>query len=498
MHTSFRSLPRVASPLVLAALSVAIAATLVPSIANASAFQLKENSAQGLGRAYAGSVTAGNDVSVVANNPAAMSELDGTYLQADITAINFSAKFSGTSHDVLGRPNTGGNGGDAGTTLPVPALAFSTKINDRVNVGVAFDVPFGFQTEFDKNWMGRYDAVNTKLQSLATTLSASYKINDQFSVGASAIAERTNVNLTNAINFNAVGLKVQQGIGAQTAAGVAQIQAAAQAGQITPAQAGAMIQAAVAQGQAAAGGVAALTPPGGDGYAQVKGTNWAWGWQVGTFWKPTAKDRVALDYRSRISHNFDGTANFTTTAGYDMLLANPALAGSIPPFEHTTGKARLTNPATAALSYWHQEDKFGLGMDVAWTQWSVMRQLSVHYANAQPTTVLPFNWRDTYYVSVGGDYYLTNKLTLRAGVSIDQAPMTAVNRDPRVPDAARRMVTFGVGYKASDHFQIDAAYGHIFVSHSGVNGATSATGDVLAGSFDAYGNLLSMSAQYKF
>ena len=499
MRTTFRSVPRVASPLVLAALGVAIAATLVPSIANASAFQLKENSAKAMGRAYAGSATAGNDVSVVANNPAAMSDLDGTYIQTDITAINFSAKFSGTSHDVLGRPISGGNGGDAGTTLPVPALAFATKINDRVNVGVAFDVPFGFQTEYDKNWMGRYDAVNTKLQSLATTLSASYKINDQFSVGASAIAERTNVNLTNAINFNAVGLKIQQGIGAQTAAGVAQIQAAAQAGQITPAQAAAMIQGAIAQGQAAAGGVAAVTPPGSDGYAQVKGTNWAWGWQVGTYWKPTTKDRVALDYRSRISHNFDGTANFTTTAGYDLLLANPALAGSIPPFQHTTGTARLTNPATAALSYWHQEDKFGLGMDVAWTQWSVMRQLSVNYANPlQPTTTLPFNWRDTYYVSVGGDYYLTDKLTLRAGVSIDQAPMSARNRDPRVPDAARRMVTFGVGYKASEHFELNAGYGHIFVSHSGVNGATSATGDVLAGNFDAYGNLLSMSAQYKF
>jgi Long-chain fatty acid transport protein len=208
---------------------------------------------------------------------------------------------------------------------------------------------------------------------------------------------------------------------------------------------------------------------------------------------------VALDYRSRISHNIDGTANFTTTPGYDLLLTNPALASSIPSFQHTTGKARLTNPATATLSYWHQEEKFGIGMDVAWTQWSVMRQLTVNYANpAQPATVLPFNWRNTWYASVGGEYYATDKLTLRAGVSIDQAPMSAANRDPRVPDAARHMATFGIGYKASEHFEINASYAHIFVSHAGVNGATSATGDVLTGSFDDYGNLLSLSAQYKF
>jgi len=499
MSMSFRSFTGATRPLALAALSVAILGALVPSAAHASAFQLKENSAKGLGRAYAGSATAGGDVSVVANNPAAMSDLDGTYVQADITAINFSTKFTGSSHDVLGRPISGGNGGDGGTTLPVPALAIATKVSDRVNLGVALDVPFGFQTEYDRNWMGRYDAIKTKLQSFDSTLSASFKINDQWSVGASAIAERTNVDLTNAINFNAVGLGIQQGIGAQTAAGVAQIQAAAQAGQIPPAQAAAMIQAAVQQGQAAAAGVAAVTPPGGDGYAQVKGGNWAWGWQVGTYWKPTTNDRVALDYRSRITHDIDGTANFTTTAGYDLLLANPALAGSIPPFQRTAGTARLTNPAVASLSYWHQAEKFGLGMDVAWTQWSLMRQVTLNYANpAQPTTTLPFNWRNTFYVSVGGDYYLSDKLTLRGGVAIDQAPMSSTNRDPRVPDAARRMATVGLGYKVSDHFELNASYAHIFVSHAGVDGAKSATGDVLTGSFDDYGNLLSFSAQYKF
>lgn len=500
MHKSFRSLSRASRPLALAALSVAVAGALVaPGMAHASAFQLKENSAKGLGRAYAGSATAGGDVSVVANNPAAMSDLDGTYMQADITAINFSAKFSGSSRDVLGRPISGGNGGDAGTTLPVPALAISTKVSDRVNLGLALDVPFGFQTEYDRNWMGRYDAIKTKLQSFDTTLSASFKINDQWSVGASAIAERTNADLTNAINFNAVGLSVQQGIAAKTQAAVAQIQAAIAAGQIPPSVGAGMIQAAIAQGQAAAGGVAAVTPPGSDGFAQVKGNSWAWGWQLGAYWKPTAKDRVGLDYRSRITHDIDGTATFTPTQGYAQLLAIPELASSIPPFQRTPGKARLTNPAVATLSYWHQEDKFGLGFDLAWTQWSVMRQLTLNYANpAQPTTVLPFNWRDTWYASVGGEYYATDKLTLRAGVSIDQAPMSAGNRDPRVPDAARHMATFGIGYKASEHFEINAAYAHIFVSHAGMNGAHSATGDVLSGSFDDYGNLLSLSAQYKF
>jgi long-chain fatty acid transport protein len=36
------------------------------------------------------------------------------------------------------------------------------------------------------------------------------------------------------------------------------------------------------------------------------------------------------------------------------------------------------------------------------------------------------------------------------------------------------------------------------VNNAHLNGAVSSTGDVLAGNFDDYGNLLSISAQYKF
>ncbi|MGB3269118.1 MAG: outer membrane protein transport protein [Rhodanobacter sp.] len=498
MHTSFRILTGAARPLALAALSIAIVGALVaPESADASAFQLKENSAKGLGRAFAGSATAGGDASVVVNNPAAMSELKGTYLQADVTAINFSAKFEGSAHDVLGRPISGGNGGDAGTTLPVPALFFATQVSDRVHVGAGFSVPFGFQTEYDKDWVGRYHGIKSKFQSLDATLSASFDVTDNFSLGASFIAQKTSAELTSAINFNAVGLGIQQAIGAQTAAGVAQIQAAIAAGQIPAAQGAAMIQAAVQQGQAAAAGVAAVTPPGVDGYARIKGDDWGYGWQLGGFWKLTPNDKLALNYRSKISHRLEGTGNFTTTPGYELLLANPALASSIPPFSHTTGTADFTTPAVASVSYWHQAEKYGFGADVAYTKWDVFKNLTVNYGNAQPQTSEPYNWRNTVYASVGGDYYVNDKLTLRAGLAVDKSPTYEETRSPRVPDSTRKMATVGIGYKASENFEINASYAHIFVNNAHVS-LTNSTGDTLTGNFDDYGNLLSFSAMYKF
>jgi long-chain fatty acid transport protein len=294
-----------------------------------------------------------------------------------------------------------------------------------------------------------------------------------------------------------VGLSIQQGIGAQTAAGVAQIQAAAQAGQISAAQAGAMIQQAVQQGQAAAAGVAAVTPPGVDGYARIKGDDWGYGWQLGGYWKLTANDKLALNYRSKISHRLVGTGNFTTTPGYDLLLANPALASSIPPFQHTTGTADFTTPAVIGASYWHQAEKFGVGLDVSYTKWDVFKNLAVNYGNSQPPTSEVYNWRNTIYASIGGDYYVSEKLTLRGGIAVDSSPTYLATRSPRVPDSTRKMATVGIGYNASEHFELNVSYAHIFVNNAHVAN-TSGTGDTLTGNFEDYGNLLSFSAQYKF
>ena len=74
--------------LALAALSMAVAGALVSPVASASGFQISENTVQAMGRAYAGREAAGNDASVVMNNPAAMVDFDTYAVQIDATAIN--------------------------------------------------------------------------------------------------------------------------------------------------------------------------------------------------------------------------------------------------------------------------------------------------------------------------------------------------------------------------------------------------------------------------
>ena len=52
-------------------------------------------------------------------------------------------------------------------------------------------------------------------------------------------------------------------------------------------------------------------------------------------------------------------------------------------------------------------------------------------AQAQPPSVENYSWRNTWYAAVGGDYYVNDKLTLRAGVSVDTTPTYAATRSPR-------------------------------------------------------------------
>lgn len=444
MQRAPRNLRLVAS---LAVLPLALAAALAAPDAQASGFQLKENSVEGLGRAFAGEGAAPGDCAVVVNNPAAMGDLGAANcFQADLNVINFSTKFKGGGTDFLGDPLTGGDGGDGGLTKPVPAIYYMHAVNDQWALGASLNAPFGFQTEYNDTWVGRYEALLSKLESLDLTFSASYKINDAFSIGASLIAQRTSAELTQAIDFGT-------------------ILASATNGQLLPQQA--------------------------DGFGGLKGDDWGYGFDVGVLWKPTAADRIGFNYHSQIDHTISGDGTFLVPSN-----VLPLLGGA---FVNTNGSADFDSPWFISGSWWHAfDDRFSLGLDAAYTHWSSFKQLVVNYANPlQPSSTSTFNWDDTWFFSFGGDYRLDDHWTLRAGVAYDQTPTTDATRTPRVPDGDRTWISIGVGYKVSDQLKFDAGYVHLFVNDANIN-HTSATFSQLVGHSESSGNVFGISGQYLF
>jgi long-chain fatty acid transport protein len=90
--------------------------------ASGSGFQLRENSASAFGSAFAGAAASIEDPSVIANNPAGMMGLSGSQVSIDLSIVIPSAVFSGTGLVAAKQPLGGGNGSDAGSAQPVPAV----------------------------------------------------------------------------------------------------------------------------------------------------------------------------------------------------------------------------------------------------------------------------------------------------------------------------------------------------------------------------------------
>ena len=430
----------------LAALPLALAAALAGPEAHAAGFQLKENSVMGLGRAYAGTAAAPDDCSVVVNNPAAMGQLRANCAQADLNIINFKTEFKGGGTDFLGQPLTGGDGGDGGLTKPVPATYITYALNDDVTLGTSINAPFGFQTEYKHEWVGRYEALLSKLESIDLTFSASYDVSDAFSIGGSVIAQRTSAELTQAIDFGTI--------------------------LATP-----------------TGG--AIGPQEADGFGGLKGFDWGWGFDVGLLWKPTASDRIGLNYHSKIDHTIEGQGTFLVPSNILPLLGGAFVDGP--------GNADFTTPWFATASWWHTvDDRLSFGVDVSFTHWSSFKELVVDYANPlQPNSVSEFNWSDTWFYAFGGDYRLDDKWTLRAGIAYDETPTNDATRTPRVPDGNRKWLSFGLGYQYSDKLRFDAGYTHLWVDDGDVD-HTAATFSRVVGHFESSGNVLGVSGQYLF
>ncbi len=443
----------------LSALVLGIAGALAMGQAQGAAFQLKENSAKALGRAFAGSTSGAGDASVVATNPAAMRRLDGRQFQADLSAISFSADFEGSGRYVgptgagSGMPIGGGNGGDAGMIAPVPAAYFHMPVGESAHLGVSLTAPFGFKTDYDRNWVGRYQAITTDLKAIDLGLSGSYDINPYLSFGGSVFVEHLTLELSNAIDFGT---------------------------------------AIYAQG----GGAAGFAPGNADGFVKITGDNNAMGYTIGGLFSPSENTHIALSYRSKVKHKVTGgDAKFTVPGNAAAFLSVYAPGQYV----NTKGRAELTLPASASLSVTHNiNDRWSVMGDVSRTAWKTsFDSVTLVFDSAQADNVLGFYYDDTTFVSLGTEYRMSDTVTLRGGVALDESPTNDAHRDARVPDVSRKWLSLGLGWNASERMEINVGYTHLFTKDPTIN-SVSATASTLVGSYDVGGDILAASVNYKF
>lgn len=375
----------------------------------ASGFALIEQNASGLGNAYAGGAASAEDASTVFFNPAGMTRLSGKQVVVAGHLINPSAKFTSS---------TGVSGGDAGGLAFVPNAYFAMEMKPGLKVGLGLNAPFGLQTEYDANWVGKHQAIKSKLETMNVNPSVAYQVNDALSLGGG-------------LNYQHIS------------------------GELSEYQ-GSIV-----------------------GTAVIKGTDNAWGYNLGALYNLNPSTRIGVAYRSAMSYTLTGTVATSLPAGNGPVSLDVKL------------------PDSLSFSGVHKmNDNYEVMADVTFTGWSSFKQVKIVDGAGATISNTPENWKDTVRVSVGATHHYSEQWLVRAGLAYDQSPVPDAFRTARIPDNNRTWIALGGQRKLSAASAIDFGYAHLFVKDSAINSANPAP--ALVGTYKNSVDILSAQYTYNF
>ena len=178
-------------------------------------------------------------------------------------------------------------------------------------------------------------------------------------------------------------------------------------------------------------------PPGTVLSTKGEGDAWGLGANAGLTWLPTENQRVIATFKSGVELDYSGDFQ---VEGTDV--------GS---FETT-----IKYPNSIGLGYGIElGNAFQVEALVEWLQWSVNDSQTV-VAGAN-TLTLENKWDDTFTFGLGGSWFATDTLTVRAGYAYLPSPIPDNSVTPLLPDADRQAISVGLGY-ALGRNAFDIAY----------------------------------------
>lgn len=437
-----------------------------------SAFALQEQSGSGLGNAFAGGAAVAEDAATIFTNPAGMSRLTGMQAAAAGSLICVETKFRNNGSLPATFQALGGDGGDAGGCSGVPAAYFAMPINKQWSAGIGVNAPFGLKTEYDSDWIGRFQGVKSKIETINVNPAVSFKVSDMVSIGGGANYQHIKAELTSRINYaGAIGQ-------------------AAVTGQVPPAAAGPIVAAyALAQSD-----------------AKVTGNDGSWGWNLGVLVNLDPQTRLGASYRSKIKYDVSGSAEFTNPPVPTLPASLAPVAGALANavngvLKNGDVKISIELPDTANVSIFRQIDsKWDVMADLQYTGWSTVENLTIVRSSGALLSTTPENFKDTWRVSVGANYHYSDQWMFRGGLAFDQSPIRDELRTPRLPDNDRTWISFGAQYKFSPQLLLDAGYTYISVKDPSMNqnaGSTASNG-LISGKYDSNVNIVAVQATYTF
>ncbi len=374
---------------------------------SAAGFALAEQSASGLGNAYAGQAAAAEDATTVFTNPAGMSFLAGPQVVLGVAEIDVTAKFSNGGSTipaaaVAAGSQPGGNGGNAGGVVPVPNFYATLPLGEQFSIGIGVSSPFGSKIEYQDSWIGRFQGIDSQLKTINYNPSIAYKVTDAFSIGAGVSYQHLQVDLTNAI----------------------------------------------------------VVPGSSEGRTGLSAEDGTWGWNVGAIFQLAPDMRIGASYRSKLDYVVKGTVNTTLLA-----------TGAAVPNGSFNASADVVFPDMFSMSVVQNfGDKWDMLGDITYTHWDVLRQVNiVNTANNTTTDTLVFNFQNAWRIALGLNYHFTPSWALKTGLAWDQSPVQDQYRSVRLPDNDRFWLALGATYRPSKALAFDVGYAYLWLPGTSIN-----------------------------
>ncbi|MXR37860.1 OmpP1/FadL family transporter [Craterilacuibacter sinensis] len=429
-----------------------------------------------------------SDASTIFYNAAGMTKLQGTNFSGALNLVAPSVKYENAKGSYASGSPAAIAGSSSGKitddVIAVPHFYLTHQLNDKITAGLGVYVPFASKTSYDRDSVLRYNLNATELTTIDFNPTIAFKLNEQHSVAVGVIAQHAEAKLRQYANF---GARLPANLGGPNNGGA-------------------------------------------DGYSEVEGDDWGFGFNLAWLWDINDQATVGLNYRSSIKHSLEGSAKWTLPS--QIKLANGATIATpaaLAAFLRTAGyaadesaKVDIKTPESLSLHGLYKYDPQWTGFaDLTWTRHSQFDRAEVVYGNNKPgplgptnKTILSPSWKNTYKLALGASYQYSEPLQLRGGIAYDKSPVPSEDkRLATMPDNDRIWFSFGGNYKLNKQSSIDAAYSFIKIRDGSakVNGYCGGTAPGTAGTvncvssytkgsadYKAYANLLGVQYNYRF
>jgi long-chain fatty acid transport protein len=379
--------------LTLALATVVVILTLTEA-PEAGGLFLTEFGTEDVALAGAGWAARAQDASTLFKNPAGMSLLEGNQFQGGLQALYFqSGGFSGTN-----TPYGGNGGGNPVGVLPAASGFYVHSLSKDFKVGLGMLSNFGLSEAFGGGFVGRYYAKRGTLVGITFAPVASYRVNEQFSVGG--------------------GPNIMVGYMKTTA------------------------------------NINNLLPPGsGDGQLEVKDTAVGVGGQFGVLYEPKKGTRVGVTYYSPIKLNFSDTPTFSNLGTIGTALQNNGVL-------NRRVDMGITVPQHVMVSGYHElSEAWAIMGDFGWENWSKFGQVDVAVVSSTTNSVTTASkFDDTYHVGIGTQYRLNPEWLLNGGFAYDSSMVSAANRSIALPTGAAYKFGMGADWLMNQNIKLGFSY----------------------------------------